>query len=138
MEQIQYPTSRNLQLGRLVADALVEIERLGYSGRSRDRYRAIWKHLIEFARRKELGDEFFPDVAARFLEEYRARNGQVEGPGDGWRRYVELGVKVLADFAKNGRIERAVTGVQAIRITRFVLCCCPAVASLLLIVAARG
>jgi hypothetical protein len=94
MEQTQYPTSGNLQLGRLVADALVEIERLGYSGRSRDRYRAIWEHLIEFARRKELGDELSPDVAARFLEEYRVRSGQVEGPGDGWRRYVEIGVKV--------------------------------------------
>ena len=116
MEQTQYPTSGHLQLGRLVADALVEIERLGYSGRSRDRYRAIWEHLIEFARRKELGDEFSPDVAAHFLEEYRVRNGQVEGPGDGWRRYVEIGVKVLADFAKNGRIERAVTGVQAIHL----------------------
>jgi site-specific recombinase XerD len=116
MEQTQYPTSGNLQLGRLVADVLVEIERLGYSGRSRDRYRAIWEHLIEFARRKELGDEFSPDVAARFLEEYRVRSGRVEVPGDGWRRYVEIGVKVLADFAKNGRIERAVTGVQAIHL----------------------
>jgi hypothetical protein len=41
--------------------------------------------------------EFSPDVAARFLEEYRVRNGQGEGPGDGWRRYVELGVKVLPE-----------------------------------------
>ena len=115
MEQTQYPTSGNLQLGRLVADALVEIERLRYSGRSRDRYRATWKRLIEFSRRKELGDEFSA-VAARFLEEYRVRNGQVDGSGDGWRRHVELGIKVLADFAKNGRIERAVTGVQAIHL----------------------
>jgi site-specific recombinase XerD len=116
MEQTQYPTSRDLQLGRLVTDALVEIERLRYSGRSRDRYRATWKHLIEFSRRKELGDEFSADLAARFLEEYRVRNGQVDGSGDGWHRHVELGIKVLADFAKNGRIERAVTGVQAIHL----------------------
>lgn len=116
MEETQYPTSGNLQLRRLVADALVEIERLGYSGRSRDRYRAIWKHLIEFAHQKELGDEFSPGVAARFLEGYRIRSGQVERRGDGWRRYVELGVKVLADFAKDGHIERAVTGVQAIHL----------------------
>ena len=116
MEQTQYPTAGNLQLGRLVADALVEIERLGYSGRSRDRYRATWKHLIEFSRRKELGDEFSADLAARFLEEYCVRNGQVDGSGEGWRRHVELGIKVLADFANNGRIERAVTGVQAIHL----------------------
>lgn len=116
MEKTHYPTTENLQLGRLVADALVEIERLGYSGRSRDRYRAIWEHLIEFSRRKELGDEFSPDLAARFLEEYRVRNVQVDGSGDGWCRHVELGVKVLANFAKKGRIERAVTAVQAIHL----------------------
>jgi site-specific recombinase XerD len=116
MGKTHYLTTENLQLGRLVADALVEIERLGYSGRSRDRYRAIWEHLIEFSRRKELGDEFSPDLAARFLEEYRVRNGQVDGSGDGWCRQVELGVKVLADFAKKGRIERAVTAVQAIHL----------------------
>lgn len=40
--------SKNLQLGQLVANALSEIERLGYSRRSRNRYRAIWEHLIEF------------------------------------------------------------------------------------------
>ena len=40
----------NLQLGQLVANALSEIERLGYSRRSRNRYRAIWEHLIEFSR----------------------------------------------------------------------------------------
>ena len=52
MEQISFPVSRNVPLKRLVADALVEIERLGYSRRSRNRYRATWEHLIEFADRK--------------------------------------------------------------------------------------
>jgi hypothetical protein len=50
--------SENLQLGRLVANALSEIERLGYSRRSRNRYRAIWEHLIEFSRRNELENNF--------------------------------------------------------------------------------
>ena len=54
MEQAHCPTSENLQLGRLVADAVVEIERLGYSRRSRNRYRAIWEHLIEDEARKHL------------------------------------------------------------------------------------
>src|SRR5213594_105263 len=72
MEQSHCPTSENLQLGRLIADALSEIERLGYSRRSRNRYRAIWEHLIEFSDRNELGDEFSGDLAMRFLEEYRS------------------------------------------------------------------
>jgi len=50
--------SENLQLGRLVADAVVEIERLGYSRRSRNRYRAIWEHLIEFSHQKNLETNF--------------------------------------------------------------------------------
>jgi hypothetical protein len=116
MEQSHCPTSENLQLGRLIADALSEIERLGYSRRSRNRYRAIWEHLITFSRWKELGDEFSADLAASFLEKYRVRDGQVNGPGDGWRRHMVFGVKVLADFAKNGRIERAFTEVQAIHL----------------------
>jgi len=67
MEQAHCPTSENLQLERLVADAVVEIDRLGYSRRSRNRCRAIWEHIIEFS----------TDLAARFLEEYRVRDKQV-------------------------------------------------------------
>src|SRR5882762_10397503 len=72
--------SENLQLGRLVAEAVVEIERLGYSRRSRNRYRAIWEHLIEFSHQKHLGNEFSADLAARFLEEYRVRDKQALWP----------------------------------------------------------
>ena len=113
MEQIH---SENLQLGRLVANALGEIERLGYRGTSRRRYRTTWEHLIEFSHQKNLGNEFSADLAARFLEEYRVGDEQSDKPGDGWRRDMVLGVKVLADFAKNGRIERAFTRVQAIHL----------------------
>jgi hypothetical protein len=116
MEQNCSSTSEKLKLARLVTDALGEIERLGYSERSRNRYRATWEHLIEFSRRKELGEEFSADLAACFLEEYGVRDEQVNAPGDGWRRHMAFGVKVLADFAKNGRIERAFTEVQAIHL----------------------
>jgi site-specific recombinase XerD len=106
----------NLQLGRLVADALGEIERLGYGKRSRHRYRTTWGHLIEFSHRKELGDEFSADLMARFLEEYRIRDEQMDEPSDGWRQHIAFEVRVLADFAKNGRIERPFTEVQTIHL----------------------
>jgi len=106
----------NLQLGRLVADALGEIERLGYSKRSRHRYRTTWGHLIEFSHRKELGDELSADLMARFLEEYRIRDEQMDEPSDGWRQHIAFEVRVLADFAKNGRIERPFTEVQTIHL----------------------
>lgn len=105
--------AENSHLGRLVADALVEIERLGYSRRSRNRYRAMWEHLIEFSHQKELGNEFSADLAARFLEEYRVRDEQADEPSPVWRRHMAFGLNVLADFAKNGCIERARTCVQA-------------------------
>jgi site-specific recombinase XerD len=115
MEPVSFPVSRNLPLKQLVADALVEIERLGYSRKSRTRYRATWEHLIEFADRKQLGDELSGDLVARFLEAYRL--GDVElGPGEGWRRHMVWGVKVLADFAKDGHIERAFAEVEAIQL----------------------
>jgi integrase len=117
MKQTHGSTSGNVKLERLVADALGEIERLGYSRRSRNRYRAIWEHLIDFSRRKELKDDFSADLAVRFLEEYRVRDEQVDEPGDRWRRHMAFGVKLLADFANNGRIDRArFTEVGAIRL----------------------
>src|SRR5437870_2678501 len=69
MEQSTFPLSRNLSLERLVTDALGEIKRLGYSRRSRGRYRATWEHLIEFCGRNGLGDQFSGELAVRFLEE---------------------------------------------------------------------
>jgi site-specific recombinase XerD len=40
----------------------------------------------------------------------------VDEPGEGWRRHMLFGIKVLADFAKNNRIERAFTEVGTIRL----------------------
>ena len=59
MEQSAFPISQNMSLERLVSDALGEIERLGYSRRSENRYRTTWEHLIEFSCRKGRGDQFF-------------------------------------------------------------------------------
>src|SRR6266581_3719013 len=107
MEQTTFAISQNLSLERLVGDALGEIERLGYSRRSRNRYRAIWDHMIEFSDRKELGDQFSGELAARFLEEHCIADEEMEKPGQGWRKHMVWGVGVLADFAETGRIERA-------------------------------
>ena len=68
MEQISFPFSRNLPLKQIVGDALVEIERLGYSGKSRRRNRATWEQLIEFAVRKGFREAFSGELVARFLE----------------------------------------------------------------------
>jgi len=116
MDQSNGAVSENLPLGRLVANALGEIEQLGYSRRSRNRYRAIWSHFIEFSCEQKAGDEFSGNLAARFVEEYRAGDEEMDKPGEGWRRHIVLGVKVLADFAHHGHIERAVTEMEQIHL----------------------
>jgi hypothetical protein len=116
MEQTNLPISPNLPLQRLVADALAEIERMGYSRRSRNRYRAIWEHLIEFSDGNELGNEFSGALTMRFLEENRVGDDEMERPGQSWRKHMVWGVKVLADFAETGRIERAFADVEAIHL----------------------
>lgn len=115
MDQISFPFSRNLPLKQLIADALGEIERLGYSRKSRRRYRATWEQLVKFAGRNDLGDVFSGELVAQFLDEYHVA-GEELGPGEGWRRHVVWGVKVLADFAKDGHIDRGRTEVAAIQL----------------------
>jgi len=116
MEQTTFPISQNLSLERLVGNALGEIERLGYSRRSRKRYRATWEHLIEFSGRKGLEDQFSGELAVRFLEEYRIADEETDSSGQGWRRHMVWSVKVLADFAESGRIDRGKTEVEAIHL----------------------
>ncbi|MCK4514686.1 MAG: tyrosine-type recombinase/integrase [Spirochaetaceae bacterium] len=115
MEQISFPFLRNLPLKRLVVEALVEIERSGYGSKSRGRYRAVWEHFIEFAGQREFGDVFSEELAVRFLEAHCVGEDEL-GPGEGWRRHVVWGVKALADLAKDGHIQRAITDVQAIQL----------------------
>jgi site-specific recombinase XerD len=116
MEQTSFPISQNLSLERLVSDALGEIERLGYSRRSRNRYRTTWEHLIEFSFQTAPGAQFSGELAARFLKEYRIDDEETGGSCQGWRRHMFWGVKVLADFAKSGRIDRGKTELEAIRL----------------------
>src|SRR5436309_1593444 len=116
MEQSTFPISRDVSLKCLVTDALGEIERLGYSRRSRGRYRATWEHLIEFCGRNGLGDQFSGELAVRFLEEYRITADEHDMSGEGWRRHIVWGVKVLADFAESGRMDRGQTEVEAIHL----------------------
>ena len=115
MEQPKLGNLRSVPLVRLVSDALAELERLGYSRRSRNRYRAVWQNLIEYSDRNKLGDEFSGDLAVRFVEAHRG-GADMETPGQGWRKHIVWGVALLADLAEKGRIERAFTDVGTIHL----------------------
>ena len=99
-------------LERVIAAAMRELERLGYSRRSRNRYRAVWAHLAQFASREELGGLFSEDLSARFEAASGIGLGQGGKPGQEWRRHVAHGMKLLTDYARHGRIGRVRTNVK--------------------------
>ena len=124
MNKSNVSAAENSSLECLIHRALVEIERLGYSRRSINRYKTVWDHLLDFSQKNQTYNQFSRDLAVRFMDEHRFASGQMVVPGDDWRRHVVWSVKALADFAENGRITRGVE-VEAIRLTptmQHVLC----------------
>jgi site-specific recombinase XerD len=108
--------SRTLSLKQLVADALAEIGRLGYSRRSRNRYRATWGHLVEFAVQKQLGDSLSENLISRFLQEFRLGDDEL-GQGEGWRQHMVWGLRILSDFAREGHLNRTFAEVAMVQLT---------------------
>ena len=116
MDSSEQQTASNLPLDRLVAHALGELEKLRYSRRSLRRYRTVWGHLVTFSREMNLGDEYSEHLAARFVDAHRLPNDEHAGTKEEWRRHVAFLVKVLGDFARDGRVERTVTDMQRIQV----------------------
>lgn len=116
MDQCHNQLAGHLPLEQLVADALHQLEKLRYSRRSLRRYRTIWHHLIAFSRQSPREGEYSETLAARFVEAHRIHDGESVAPSDGWRRHVVFAVKVLGEFARNGRIERFRTDIQKVEI----------------------
>jgi hypothetical protein len=114
MDQSNRAGPSNVPLDRVVAAALKEIERLGYSRRSRNRYGAIWTHFIDFSRQNGAISSFSSDLAAKFVERCGVWDEKSDQPGQGWRQHAVFGIKVLADFVRHGRIERRVTDLESI------------------------
>ena len=116
MEQSHQQIANDLPLDRLVARALTELRKLRYSRRSLRRYRTVWLSLAAFSRQTNLGGEYSEDLAARFCDAYRIRDGERVKPSEGWRRHIVFCVQILGDFARNGRIGRARTYMQTIQV----------------------
>lgn len=104
MDSPNRTTTDGLPLDRLVSLAVSDVERLGYSTVTRDRFRATWHRLIAFAQDSDLGDGYSEELATSFLDAFRPPVGERLAPGDRWRRQVVYDVKVLGDFSRHGRI----------------------------------
>jgi len=107
MDSSAHPSASDLPLDRLIAQALRELERLGYSRRSLRRYRSVWEHLLRFAREANLADEYSQDLATRFVDANRLRSGERSRLNEEWRRHVAFVVAALDKFARHGCAERA-------------------------------
>ncbi|MEA2080795.1 MAG: hypothetical protein U9P00_13265 [Pseudomonadota bacterium] len=116
MDHPSHQVTNAQPLKRLVVRALKQLEKLGYSRRSLRRYRTIWQHLIALSRQQNFGDAYSDDLAVRFVDAYRIREGERIEPKDGWRRNIVFCMKVLGDFARDGYIERAHTDMQKLKI----------------------
>ena len=104
MDSTNTTTTNDLPLERLAALAAGELERVGYSPRTRSRFRATWRRLVAFARDNDLGDRHSVELATRFVDAFRPPAGERLAPDDHWRRHVAYDVKVLGDFCRDGRI----------------------------------
>ena len=116
MVQAKYQVAGKRPLERLVNNALKDLVRLGYSGRSLRRYLTVWRHLIEYSKKSELGDRFSADLAASFLAAHRIRDGEVIGAKNTWRLHAVYCIKILGNFARDGRLERWRTDMQRVQI----------------------
>src|SRR3990170_448565 len=92
MDQSNPEVPTSLPLDRLVARASRELEKHRYSRRSLRRYRTVWRHLLAFSRQLDLGEEYSEELAARFSDAYRTRDGECLEPSERWRRHVVFGV----------------------------------------------
>ncbi|MFY9327776.1 MAG: tyrosine-type recombinase/integrase [Georgfuchsia sp.] len=116
MDKSNSEIPNELPLDRLVACAMVELKKLCYSRRTVRRYRMVWQQLSAFSQRSNLEDKYSRDLALRFEDAYRLRDGESIKSTDGWRRHLVFSIKVLDDFARTGRIERLRTEMQSLQV----------------------
>jgi site-specific recombinase XerD len=116
MEDSTRQVSSRLPLKQVIAGAVSELERLGYSRRSLNRYRTVWRHFVAFCLDMNVRDEYCEDMVVKFYSRYRMQDGERLKAGGGWRRHIEMALKVLEDFARDRHIERTITDMQKIQV----------------------
>lgn len=106
----------DLPIEQLAQHALGELRKLGYSRRTLRRYGTVWKHLVAFSVREQLGEEYSEQLTARFVGSYQVPTDAHLTAETGWRRHVAFAVEVLGDFVRDRRIERPFTYTADLRI----------------------
>lgn len=103
-------------LDGLCSGALNELLIRGYSRRTVNRYSLVWRHLAEFAREHNLGNEYSRSLALRFEEAFGLREGERLKPTERWRKRLVFGLRILDDYARTGSVVRFVVERSGLRI----------------------
>ena len=89
MEDSTRQVSSRLPLEKVIAGAVSELERLGYSRRSLNRYRTVWRHLVAFCLDMSVRDEYCEDMVVKFYSRYRMQDGErLKAVGDAISRWL--------------------------------------------------
>ena len=116
MDSSEHRSEGDLPLAQLITHALTELRRLRYSRRSLRRYRTVWRHFANFAEENGLGDLYSDHLAARFIKAYPLPDQQCSASAMRSYRLVPFMVKVLGDFARDGRVNRPFAYTKDLRI----------------------
>lgn len=118
MDQLnsEVEVSSTLPLDQLCSGALHELLIRGYGRRTVNRYTLVWRHLAEFAREQNLGNEYSRRLAMRFEEVYGVCEGNRLKPAERWRRHLVFGLRILDDYARTGSVVRFVVERSGLRI----------------------
>jgi len=112
--EVEVPNT--LPLEQLCSGALHELLIRGYTRRMVERYTLVWRHLAEFAREQNLGNEYSRSLVMRFEEVYGLCEGERLKPAGRWRRHLVFGLKILDDYAQTGSVVRFVVERNGLRI----------------------
>jgi hypothetical protein len=86
-----------------------------------NRYTLVWRHLAEFAREQNLGNEYSRSLAMRFEEVYGFREDKRLKPAERWRRHLVFALRILDDYARTGSVVRFVVEMSGLRIPQAML-----------------
>jgi integrase len=112
--EVEVPST--LPLDQLCSGALRELLTRGYSRRMVNRYTLVWRHLAEFAREQNLGNEYSRRLAMRFEKVYGLCEDNRLKPAERWRRHLVFGLRILDDYARTGSVVRFVVERSGLRI----------------------
>lgn len=112
--EVEVPST--LSLDQLCSGALHELLIRGYSRRTVNRYTLVWRHLAEFAREQNLGNEYSRSLVMRFEEVYGLREGKHLRPAERWCRHLVFALRILDDYARTGSVVRFVVEMSGLRI----------------------